>query len=272
MYSVLPGMIDWCVLYNPKKDGGPRMTITTTEYGNFEQAFDYFNRELFDGKLSSCLITLQRKGRRTFGYYSADRFRHRARSEFTDEIALNPAKFEGRSDLEILSTLVHEMVHQFQRIRGNPGRGRYHNREWADMMIERGLIPSITGEPGGRQTGDSMSHYIREGGRFEQACQKLFATGFKLNWQSVEKSPRNGGKAKEGNGRAGTAAASSGRDKFTCPKCGLNAWAKPSAALICGVCYHKGHTVLVMRSSSSGDDFSDWTDEELTGLSLTLGG
>jgi hypothetical protein len=93
-----------------------------------------------------------------------------------------------------------------------------------------------------------------------------------LNWQSIEKRPRDGGAAKRGNGQNGMGGAHSGRDKFTCPKCGLNAWAKPSAALICGVCYHKGHAILVMRSTSSGDDFSDWTDEELAGLSLTLGG
>ncbi|ECW0821803.1 sprT domain-containing protein, partial [Salmonella enterica subsp. enterica] len=26
------------------------------------------------------------------------------------------------------------------------------------------------------------------------------------------------------------------RMKFTCPECGLNAWAKPSAVLLCGEC------------------------------------
>jgi hypothetical protein len=27
------------------------------------------------------------------------------------------------------------------------------------------------------------------------------------------------------------------KTKFTCPVCGLNAWAKPDAALICGNCF-----------------------------------
>ena len=30
------------------------------------------------------------------------------------------------------------------------------------------------------------------------------------------------------------------KTKFSCPQCGQNAWAKPGAQLICGVCYDNG--------------------------------
>jgi hypothetical protein len=46
----------------------------------------------------------------------------------TDEIALSPGTFAQRTDEEILSTLVHEMVHHWQRHFGKPGRGRYRRR------------------------------------------------------------------------------------------------------------------------------------------------
>jgi hypothetical protein len=70
---------------------------------------------------------------------------------------------------------VHEMVHHWQAHRGDPRRGRYHNHEWADRMEARGLMPSHTGEPGGRRVGQRVTHYIIAGGRFEQVCDDLLA-------------------------------------------------------------------------------------------------
>jgi hypothetical protein len=34
------------------------MAITKKEYAAFQKAYDYYNRELFAGKLPACLITL----------------------------------------------------------------------------------------------------------------------------------------------------------------------------------------------------------------------
>jgi len=36
------------------------------------------------------------------------------------------------------------------------------------------------------------------------------------------------------------------KTKFTCPKCGQNAWAKPDATLICGVCATELKEIKVM--------------------------
>jgi hypothetical protein len=47
-----------------------------------------------------------------------------------------------------------------------------------------GLQPSSTREPGGKETGEKVSHYIIEGGPFAQAFARLEVTGFKLRWQS----------------------------------------------------------------------------------------
>lgn len=200
------------------------MTITTTEYCALEQAFDYFNHRLFAGKLPACLLTLQRRNRMR-GYYAAERFELRpGKSRTTDEIALNPVEFAGRSDKEILSTLVHEMAHQYQAKYGRSGRRYYHNREWAEVMERVGLMPSDTGEVGGKRTGQRMSHYIIAGGVFEQAYEGLRAGGFVLNWQS-----------KPGGGEAGEESGGK-RRKYECPRCGQKAWAKAAAQLRCGAC------------------------------------
>jgi predicted SprT family Zn-dependent metalloprotease len=191
------------------------------QYVTLSTAFDHFNRRLFDGRLPLPMITLQRRAA-SYGYYSAKRFEGRGETEReTDEIALNPGVFKHRSDVDILATLVHEMVHHWQAHYGKPGRGRYHNHEWADCMEQLGLMPSDTCRPGGQRVGQHVGHYILAGGRFQEVCIELLAGGAKVEWQSCERQrvPSN-----------------SSKTKYTCPRCGLNAWAKPDVYLVCGDC------------------------------------
>ena len=149
-------------------------------YAELQEAFNHFNQTLFENKLPECMITLQRESN-THGYYSVNRF-IRKDGQKIDEIAMNPEYFSIRSIPETLSTLVHEMVHLQQQHFGAPGRGRYHNHQWAEWMEYIGLIPSHTGEVGGKRTGDKMSHYILKAGKFDQACQQLITQDYKLSW------------------------------------------------------------------------------------------
>lgn len=198
-------------------------TPTDETYTEFQQAYNFFNSKLFGGRLPQCLITLQRHAR-TYGYFSPKRFsRYNETDLVTDEIAMNPEHFIGRDIQDILSTLVHEMVHLQQEHFGRPSRRSYHNHQWADMMRAVGLIPSDTGKEGGRPVGQRVSHYIERGGLFECACQELLKGGFTISWVD-----RN--KAGDPN------PAPTGRIKYRCNSCGLNAWAKPSISLICGTC------------------------------------
>ena len=211
-----------------------RAVITLTEYQGFQDAYDFFNRELFGGSLPQVLVTLQRHAK-SYGYFSPERFNGRIDQTAVHELALNPDGFHGRTDEMILSTLVHEMAHVWQQTHGKAPRRGYHDRQWAGKMREIGLQPSNTGEPGGKETGQSVSHYILPGGRYAKAYAKLAAQGFQLHWQSVPASQQ--AKAKK-----------SSKTKFTCPECGLNAWAKPDAHLICGECYDdgQGHICLMV--------------------------
>jgi len=87
------------------------------------------------------------------------------------------------------------------------------------------LQPTSTGEPGGKETGQSVTHYILPEGRYARAYANLASSGYQLHWQSL---PAVGSAKK------------SSKNKFTCPECGQNAWAKPGASLICGECYEDG--------------------------------
>ena len=199
--------------------------ITLKEYQGFQKAYDFFNRELFAGGLPQVLVTLQRHAN-SRGYFSPERFKGRVEKASVHELALNPDTFMGRTDAMILSTLVHEMCHVWQETYGAPSRRGYHNQQWAAKMREVGLQPTTTGKEGGAETGQAVTHYIIPGERYATAYAKLAATGLQLNWQSL---PALG----QGRGK------NSSKTKFTCPDCGQNAWGKPGARLICGVCYEQ---------------------------------
>ena len=206
-------------------------SITHTEYRAFQRAYDFFNAELFEGSLPPVLVTLQRKANAR-GYFSPDRFTGRTERGSAHELAMNPDCFTGRSDEGILSTLVHEMVHVWQETYGNKPTRCYHDRHFAAKMIEIGLQPSNTGEPGGKQTGQKMTHYIIGEGRYARGYAKLSSKGFHLNWQSTIQ------------GKLGRAKAES-KSKFSCLQCGQNAWAKATAKLICGICCETGAAAVV---------------------------
>jgi hypothetical protein len=129
------------------------------------------------------------------------------------------------------------MVHLWQHHFGTPTRRGYHNREWAHRMDGIGLCPSDTGQPGGKRTGQIMSHFIVEGGPFHQAYTTLLEQGFVLSWQQGFDTFLPGKASQGQRAGAGTEPSKSGvRVKYTCPTCKLNAWAKANVRLLCGAC------------------------------------
>jgi hypothetical protein len=153
---------------------------TKQNYDELSHAYDFFNRRLFGGELPGCLFTLQRKSR-SMGYFSFERFVNRDDTK-SDEIALNPEYFATRPVEDVLSTMAHEQVHQWQRRFGTPPRRGYHDQEFAEKMKAIGLMPSATGTPGGKTTGEKMSHYIMADGPFIHACKELLQTSFVILW------------------------------------------------------------------------------------------
>lgn len=199
----------------PKTSANP----TSEQFSAYQAAFDYFNRALFGGELKPVVLNFSRKAK-SLGFFAplrwgkADDIRH--------EISLNPSYLAARPARETMSTLVHEMCHLWQRDFGKPSRGGYHDREWGSKMESVGLMPSNTGLPGGKRTGDRMTHYIIEGGPFAKAFESIPAE-YLLPWSSAEpedeKKPRPNSKV-----------------KFTCPGCEASAWGKPTLKIVCGEC------------------------------------
>jgi hypothetical protein len=228
-------------------------TPTVKTMKGFQTAYSVFNRDLFGGELGECMITLRTFGKAR-GYFSPDRFVNLGEVITAHEIALDPRQFMDRTAVEILSTLAHEMCHVWQQEFGSPSRNGYHNAEWATKMCEIGLAPSNTGEPGGKTTGQQMSHYIVEGGRFEKKATRLVALKyFTAEWSDIEgflMAPATpvpaavqmalGGSLRAPRVKTGV------RTKYVCMHCSNAAWARPGLLLSCAGDAEAEHPVMAM--------------------------
>ncbi|MBF0379850.1 MAG: SprT-like domain-containing protein [Magnetococcales bacterium] len=194
---------------------------------SYQAAFDYFNKKLFEGKLPPVILNFSRSGAKTAAFFAPGRWENgnqkkNERKEVLDEISLNP-KWLGRTEEEVFSSLVHEMVHHWQFAFKTPPRKAYHNKEWAEKMLEVGLRPD---NGRGGMTGTKVGHHIETDGAFQKAFAKL-PQSYRLPWRvfiegfvEPPKQPRKSGK----------------RTKYTCPGCGLNIWGKEDLAVICKDC------------------------------------
>lgn len=155
---------------------------TSDTYAELTRAYQFYNEHLFDGRLPLVMITLQRK-HNSLGYFSANQFVPATGGDFAHEISLNPVWFALHPIPRTLSILAREMVALDQYLNSNkPPRRRYRNGEWADMCEAIGLMPSETGMPGGKRTGENVDVYIIDGGKFDEATSELVDTAFRLSW------------------------------------------------------------------------------------------
>lgn len=212
-------------------------------------ALNHFNNAFWAGQVPNPILTYTNKAN-CFGYFAPDKF-ERSDGLVVSAIALNSAYLAVRSDQQSFSTLLHEQVHAWRHYLGPPnrkgskGKGGYHDTVWADEMERVGLMPSSTGAPDGKRTGYRVTHFVIPGGLFDIACQELLDSGFQISWADRLVRPNSSdanGSSVEGDVPLGKAPKRD-RIKFTCANsaCELNAWAKPSALLICGICRNPMH-------------------------------
>ncbi len=215
---------------------------TIESYKEFQDAYEFYNEKLFSSELPDCIITYARI-KSSYGYHAGQRWKNQD-GGYTDELAINPTYVPQRTVEQTLSTLVHEMCHVWQDHFGTPGRGRYHNKEWAEKMKAVGLQPYNTKNPD-RETGDTVTHKIISGGIFEQYTKSLIEKKFSFSWverleteiEAVEFTGEPTGKATEG-GISGSTKKSTGgkRVKYSCPNQHYSVWGKAGIDPVCGQC------------------------------------
>ena len=242
---------------------------TDSLYRYLEEAFSFFNRTLFDNKLPVCLLTVQRE-KSVFGFFSPNRWTD-LEGNTVHELALNPSYFARHNLMEVFQTIVHEQVHEWQFDVGKPSRNGYHNKQWAAKMEAIGLMPSHTGLPGGKKTGQRMSDYPMPGGAFEQAAKAFLKRSQGLPWIdrfaaltpscqvrdsdfTLEPAPEEPDPVQDEiesllhirmhelfedlvpDEQLQQAARQKTKIRYSCPKCQTNVWGKPGLKLNCGEC------------------------------------
>ena len=222
-------------------------TPTVQQFKAFENAYDYFNQVLFGGVLPGVILNLSRKSK-AMGFVAPFRWRKaegKPGAEGTiHELSINP-EILCMGLVEVYSTLVHEQCHIWQHQYGKPSRSGYHNKEWADKMEDVGLIPSDTGCPGGKKTGQNMSDYPAGNGKFLEALKDMPYT-YKLPFVSTEGDlvamlinsadglPPVGGRP-EGAHIPRPSGGKKNKIKYTC-SCNTNVWGKLGLNILCGEC------------------------------------
>lgn len=255
-------------MHNPKDE---EFAVSLNQWELYYEMFNYFNRELFEGDLPDCVLNFSRESLRVGAFFAPERWK--GEDGVKHEISLNPVLMALVSAERECSFLVHEQAHLWQREYGKPGRRGYHNREFAMKMESIGLMASRTGKPGGKKTGEKMSHYVIPGGLFEKAFKnmgkdsyfpylctegewyKIPDPGFIVKPDETEDEMGEGvgdDKAKKDDGIMDLGEGvfvkkernKSNRLKYSCPKCRrYNFWAKPGARAMCLDCYEESGEV-----------------------------
>lgn len=219
-------------------------TPTSAQFQAFEAAYNYFNQVLFHYELPPVILNLSRKSK-AMGFAAPNRWVAASSiipgsdavvissnaEKSLHELSINP-EILFLSPIEVYSTLVHEQCHIWQFHCGKPSRRTYHNKEWANKMLEVGLTPSSTGKQGGKMTGQAMSDYPTPDGIFLKALEDM-PEHYKLPFISKE------GIAKAQAAAAGGSAPEpkpQNKVKYSCPTCLTNVWGKPDLNLVCGDC------------------------------------
>lgn len=114
------------------------------------RAFDFFNRELWAGKLPPVVLNFhpQPPNGALLGHYKPQSWRDPSSGELKDEIVFYADLCLMAGMEEVLETELHEMAHHWQQHLGKPSPHGHHNREWHQECARIGLATS-PGDPKG---------------------------------------------------------------------------------------------------------------------------
>lgn len=234
-----------------------QVNTTRRFYDQLSMMSNRFNQDLFDGALPAPLFTLRRGGQ-SLAHCLYANWQGNA-GDAIAEISLNPGLFAQHSWLTLMRSIAEQLCHLWQHCHGTPSRPGYHNKEWSNKLETIGLMPSSTGEPGGRRTGQIMASYPIEGGRFIRTCSDLAVRDLRLSLTArwSERPPTSMAVVSLGLPRSvanrllSPVGAWSDVDdaemalemrerkrklKYICPRCGVSAWGKSGLHLACRSC------------------------------------
>ena len=107
----------------------------------YQNAYDYFNRQLFEPtfgeRLPDCVLNLSRK-RGAAAFFWADQWNDVKDGSKLAEISMVP-EHTNRPLIELMATLCHEKAHFKDFLDGTNAKGGYHGKSWFKIMYLLGL-------------------------------------------------------------------------------------------------------------------------------------
>jgi hypothetical protein len=199
----------------------------------------HFNEKLFDNALdlSRLIICWTRAHQVEAGHFAPEKWW--GEDGPLHELAINANVMKSSTVTELCACMVHEMFHALQHQRGESGRPGYHNSAFCDAMAAIGLPQKNpkSGEPVKPGSGaHSVAQTVAEGDTaFNLAMQEIPDEALPVYVSEPDPSSNPGGGSEEKPEKPEKPKQKPGaRAKYTCPICGLNAWAKPGAIILCG--------------------------------------
>lgn len=216
-----------------------KISPTSIQSEAMSKVFAYLNEKLFEDKLPAPMIVFTRNPKIMGGYYAHKKWFSAEDGSGVDEIAINANTMVEGDEIQLLQVLVHELVHQWQQHFGEPGRGGYHNREWADKCLEIGLKPMAVDQPD-CETGDKIDTVLIKGGKAMIVLANMpedISIPFYAEVLGNPDPDTPQQKAKDEDKDTPVPQPKSGQKiKYTCPGCGFNLWGKSGGRFMCMDC------------------------------------
>lgn len=202
-----------------------------------EYGFSVLNREFFNGELPPIVITIQ-SSRGSYGHFTIQK-EWRVAEERYNEINIS-AEHLDRPIENIMSTLMHELVHYYNFLNGvkdTSQYGRYHNKLFKQEAEKRGLIITYRQYIGWSHTEPSPEfiEVLQENG-IEKPIDINRDGVFGIGLTGI------GGSGTDGtNGATGIAGTEPGKRKcstrkYICPTCGTSFRATKDINVLCMDC------------------------------------
>lgn len=206
------------------------MNVIGSILNELYRIFSILNHDKFDDSLPEPVITIQKTRGATLGHFTLDKVWRNKKNiidnnimadendEFSYyEINVDPRWFYNRSADEVAETLLHEMVHYYNKILDiKDCNGNIHNKKFKTAAERVGLIVEKGSTVGWGYTAlsDELKEYIHNEVKPDESVFNYFRTG----------------KVKENKPRTKT------MFKYICPECGQVVKGKRDISVKCGNC------------------------------------
>ena len=196
--------------------------------GYLNKIFDLLNEEFFENELSRPTITIQSTPR-AYGHFSLREDTWVSKLGGTHEINIGAGTL-SRPIEEVVSTLLHEMVHYYNYERGvqDCSRGNtYHNRKFREEAERRGLLVEHSEKYGWSHTSpsDLLLDFVLENDLSDILINRNEFSGFQM-----------GGTGTHSGTQITPTAKKSSSTKYICPCCGTSIRATKKVNIGCLDC------------------------------------